>query len=385
MKTMKKKYRLTNQAKLKVVCDSLCDNIELLLDHLELEYDFKDKMVTMCCPIHGGDNPSALNLYHQGDNYRGNWVCRTHHCEKVFKSSVIGFVRGVISNNKYGWSKEGDNFCSFDEAVEFCLSVINQDMKNIKVNKSQIEKKTFAAIISKVKNHTKEIIANKITKSQVRQSLSYPCDYFLSRGFSNAILDKYDVGTCIRVGKEMYERCVVPIYDQDNKYLVGCSGRSIFEKCTNCACYHNPKDECPDEDGKWKYPKWKHSNSFKSQNHLYNFWFAKNHILNLSTVVLVESPGNVWRLEEAGIHNSVAMFGCSLSDRQKILIDSSGAMNIIILTDNDAAGQLAAKEIKNKCSNTYNIYQPTFDRNDIACMSIQEVKDLINPIMDKIL
>ena len=35
---MTKKSRLNDQAKLKVVCDELCDNIEELFDHFYLEY-----------------------------------------------------------------------------------------------------------------------------------------------------------------------------------------------------------------------------------------------------------------------------------------------------------------------------------------------------------
>ncbi|NDC95151.1 hypothetical protein EB077_07590, partial [bacterium] len=116
MKTMRKS-RLNNQDKLKVVCDDLCNNISDLLDVLDLKYSINAKMVSMCCPIHGGDNPSAINLYYTGDYYRGNWKCRTHNCEEIFKGSIIGFVRGVISSQKYGWAKDGDEACSFDEAV----------------------------------------------------------------------------------------------------------------------------------------------------------------------------------------------------------------------------------------------------------------------------
>ncbi|NDD84895.1 hypothetical protein EBZ38_11590, partial [bacterium] len=113
-----RKSRLNNQDKLKVVCDDLCNNISDLLDVLDLKYSINAKMVSMCCPIHGGDNPSAINLYYTGDYYRGNWKCRTHNCEEIFKGSIIGFVRGVISSQKYGWAKDGDEACSFDEAVD---------------------------------------------------------------------------------------------------------------------------------------------------------------------------------------------------------------------------------------------------------------------------
>ena len=59
---MTKKSPLNDQAKLKVLCDDLCDNIEDLLEHFELDYKDHGKMISMACPIHEGDNESALNL-----------------------------------------------------------------------------------------------------------------------------------------------------------------------------------------------------------------------------------------------------------------------------------------------------------------------------------
>jgi DNA primase len=183
----------------------------------------------------------------------------------------------------------------------------------------------------------------------------------------------------------MFNRIVVPIYDNDYKYMVGCTGRSIFEKCSKCSAYHSDNNECPTKDKSWMYPKWKHSLDFKSQNYLYNFWFAKEHILKTSTAILVESPGNVWRLEENEIHNSVAIFGSSLSDRQKILLDSSGAMNLVILTDNDDAGHKAAQQIKTKCQNTYRIFIPKISKPDVGEMTKEEIKNEITDYLESIL
>jgi 5S rRNA maturation endonuclease (ribonuclease M5) len=80
----------------------------------------------------------------------------------------------------------------------------------------------------------------------------------------------------------------------------------------------------------------------------------------------------------------VAIFGSSLSDKQKILMDGSGAMNIIVLTDNDDAGHKAYEQILDKCSKTYKVYRPNFDSNDIGCMSTIEVSNILNPILEKI-
>lgn len=380
---MKKSSRSVDQSKLKILCDIACDDIDSLLEFFNIEFKNNGKMITMSCPIHGGDNPSAINLYPEGDTYRGNWKCRTHNCEKYFKSSIIGFVRGVLSHQKYNWEKSGDRFVSFQDALDFLTKFTNKDLSSIKVSNSDRNKQSFTSVINYVNNKESQT-ESKITRNQVIKSLDIPAKYFLDRGYSSEILAKYDVGLCSNPKKPMYCRAVVPIYDNDHKYLIGSSGRSIFPVCKNCKSYHDPEKSCPDDDVKWRYSKWKHSADFKSQNALYNFWFAKEHILNTTTAIIVESPGNVWRLEESGIHNSVGIFGSSLSDRQKVLLDSSGAMNLVILTDNDEAGRKASEQIKEKCQNTYRIYTPNIKASDVGEMSIEEINTEIKPLLEKI-
>ena len=381
---MKKKYPSIDQAKLKILCDDLCDNIETLLDTFGIDYKNNSKMISMSCPIHGGDNPSALNIYPDGDTYRGNWKCRTHNCEQEFKSSIIGFVRGIISHQKYHWSEPGDSSCSFNEALEYIQAFLNKDLNSIKISKTEKEKNNFTNIINYI-NAKAEKCDSRITRNQIIKAINIPAQYYIDRNYKDSTLQKYDVGLCDNPSKPMYQRVVVPIYDNNYEYMVGCTGRSIFEKCTKCSSYHDASNSCPSDDKKWLYPKWKHSADFKSQNYLYNFWFAKDHIYDTGIAVVVESPGNVWRLEENGIHNSVAIFGSSLSDRQKILLDSSGAMTLIVLTDNDEAGKKAAEQIKNKCQNTYRVFIPTISKNDVGEMSTQEINDQIKEYIQRII
>jgi 5S rRNA maturation endonuclease (ribonuclease M5) len=376
-----KKSHSYDQAKLKYVSDALCDNIEELLDTLGIEgYKNLGKLIAMSCPVHGGDNESALNIYHQGDSYRGNWKCRTHQCEETFKGSIIGFIRGCLSHNTYGWVKSGDNICSFKEALDFATAFIREDFSNIKISRKAKEKTAFVNTVKYISDNNQDN-SPKISKDVIRKSLSIPSDYFLNRGFSSLTLNNYDVGDCLAQGKEMHGRAVVPIYDQDFKYMVGCTGRSIYEKCSQCKSYHDPKTNCPTPDSLWKYSKWKHNTGFKTQEHLYNFWIAQHRIKETSCVILVESPGNVWRLSEAGIINAVAVFGSSLSDRQKMILDTSGAMTIITIMDNDEAGQKAAIQIKHKCEKTYNIKNISPSKEDIASMSIEEINNEIKPLI----
>ncbi len=381
-----KQYRSYNQKQLKVVCDRLCDNIDDLLEYLGVSSDIRQngKMLVGRCPIHDGDNTTAFNIYPEGDHYRGNWKCRTHNCEKVFRSSIIGFIRGVLSHKKYGWSKSGDQTVSFQDTVEFVENFLDNKIDDIQINKTEVEKAKFANIISNIIPNSDKMVRT-VKRSHVRKTLQIPAEYFIGRGFSKEILDKYDVGLCTNKTKEMFGRVVAPIYDNDYKYLVGCTARSVWEKCPHCGSYHDPGLSCPSDSDRWKYSKWKHNYEFKSQNHLYNFWFAKQHILESTKVILVESPGNVWRLEEAGIHNSVGMFGSSLSDRQKIILDGSGAMHIIVLTDNDEAGNKAAEAIKDKCKNTYKVTRINISKADVAEMSVKEIEQEIKPKLASII
>ena len=382
-KTMTKSISY-NQDQLKLICDDLCDNIELLFDYLKVEdYRLNNRMYMMKCPIHGGDNTSALNIYHLGDTYRGNWTCRTHGCEKTFKGSIIGFIRGIISVEKYLWSKSGDKICPFEEAIRLSLDFLQKDIKNFKVSSSDIEKKIFSQTIDKIKKQEVEKCSN-ITRETTKNILDIPSTYYVSRGYSEEILIKYDIGLCSRPGKEMSNRVVAPVYCDNHKYVVGCTGRSPYNKCPTCLSFHEETKDCPPKDSLHLHSKWKHNTGFKTQNHLYNYWFAKEHIFEDKIAIIVESPGNVWKLEENGIHNSVALFGCSLSDRQKIILDGSGAMSLIILMDNDEAGKKATDQIQNKCKSTYRIFIPTISKQDIGDMTPEEISQDIKEFIERI-
>jgi 5S rRNA maturation endonuclease (ribonuclease M5) len=375
-----KKSRSYNQQQLKILSDYLCEDIDNLLDNLNVgEYKTFDRMIAMRCPIHGGDNNSACNLYYKGDSYRGNWKCRTHQCEETFKGSIIGFIRGCLSKQN-GWTGPGDPTVSFNDAVEYAINFTKKNPSQIKVSKKEVEKNNFVNIVNNIQTDIRSVDDTpKITRDKIVKNLKIPSDYFISRGFSSEILIKYDVGECLSSEKEMGDRAVVPVYDDTHEHMVGCSGRSIFTQCSKCKSYHNLTKDCPNSDYLWQYSKWKHNKGFKTQEYLYNLWYAKDYIQQNKNVVLVESPGNVWRLEEAGIHNSVALFGSVLQEKQKLLLDISGAMSIYILMDNDDAGKRAAQKIYDKCHKTYNVFYIDIDHSDVADMSVAEVKEIILP------
>jgi 5S rRNA maturation endonuclease (ribonuclease M5) len=252
---------------------------------------------------------------------------------------------------------------------------------NKEVDWAQIEKQKFTSLF---KQKERVIGDTRLTKDDVRSRLVIPSPYFLSRGFSKEILDKYDIGDCHTKGKPMNGRAVITVYDDDNFYMVGSTGRSIYGLCDKCNCYHAGNMGCPEVSLRNIYSKWK--NNFDKSNFLYNQWFAKNEIKKCGSVILVESPGNVLRLEEAGIRNSVAIFGLTLSDTQRFLLNLSGATTIITIFDNDEneAGQKAAATIAEKLKRLYHVINYLPKQNDIAEMPINVVKEEILPILEKV-
>ena len=183
---MTKKSHSTDQNKLKVLCDLMCDNIFDLLDYFDIDYKENGKMISMACPIHDGDNQSAVNIYHEGDTYRGNWKCRTHNCEECFKGSIIGFVRGVLSNRKKNWVKNGDDVVSFKEALDFCTKFVNKDLDDIKICEATKNKKNFTNVIKNISSDKQDKIPT-ISRDSIRSLLEIPSQYYINRGYSSDI------------------------------------------------------------------------------------------------------------------------------------------------------------------------------------------------------
>jgi hypothetical protein len=357
--------------KLKALSDyAVLNHLEDIFQYFDVELTRGNKLMYGSCAVHPSDSRTGFNLYPYGDYIRGNWKCRTKNCHNIFGGNFVGLIKGLLSRKEYGWGKEGDRQASLDEARIFLEEISGQKLDNIKINRSDLEKKKFAHItnIFTPIQHPK----TNITREQVRKSLITPSAYFLKRGFTKLILEEYCIGECLTKGKEMVGRAVIPIFDESGKYLVSCLGRSLNDKCSKCQCYH--VGNCPKEDYRWMYSKWRNSKTLKVEETLFNYWQALPYIKEKKCVNLVESAGNVLRLVESGIKNTVACLSTNLSPLQQHLIDSSGALNVNILMDNDLAGKTAAPILTEQLSRLYttNIYFPS--ANDYADMTVEQVR-----------
>ena len=237
-------YKYKDQAKLNALTDTAVQYIDKIYDYLNTEIEYRNEtFIKSCCFIHGGDNPTALNLYHNGD-IRVHYKCRTHECEEIFGSSLISLIRGGLSRVKYGWNIKGDKEATFNETIEFILDFTQQNFNNLSSRNHSIDgdKLQFASLVNGFMMPEQQ--KTGIDKEFYRSKVEIPATYYLQRGYSIEVLDKYDVGTCTRPNKSLYQRAVVPIYDDNGEVILGFTGRSIFSECSQCKHYHNPDQKC---------------------------------------------------------------------------------------------------------------------------------------------
>jgi DNA primase len=123
---------------------------------------------------------------------------------------------------------------------------------------------------------------------------------------------------------------------------------------------------------------------FNADAYLYNYWNAQEYIKQTGTAIVVEGPGDVWRLEEAGIYNSLALLKAVLSPGQRMVLESSGAINLVIATDMDEAGNKGARSINEQCKHLFNTTRMAYEGNDPGSLTIEQVKETFLPVLEKL-
>lgn len=348
-----------NNNQCNMICDAAAPYIEEIFGELAVEYKTSRKLFIGPCPVHGGDNPTAWNYYPDGETVKGYWRCNTQHCEKKYKPTLIGFVRGVLSYN-------ANRDVGVTAAIEFICKVAKLNPNNIKIDFNKIDQNNFIKDANRL-SLKQQPVSCKIPRDIACASLKIPAQLYLDRGFSAKILTKYDVGLCDNPEREMFNRVVFPVYDDDYEFVIGCSGRSVWNQCSICNLYHNQDDFCPETNlDKLRCAKWRHNKGFCADSYLYNYWFAKKHILQTRRVILVEGPGDVLKLVQSGINNVVGCFGARLTDAQQIILERSGAMEVDLLFDNDDAGKDATERVYDSLKRYYKINILQTEAKDIG-------------------
>lgn len=329
-----------------------CERVEELLESLDIEYKKVNNLFYCSCPIHDGDNETAVNLY-VNDTVTGKaiyWKCNTHGCHLSTpqKPSIFTFVQLTLQ------SKHNEKV-SFLEAKNYIISTLKIDPDNISKYAVDTEKSNFVSTVNVFKKEERESVEKHLTKDYWMRNLQIPSKYYLDRGYSANVLMRHMVGESVK--GYTAGRVLVPILHNDGKIIIGWTARAT-----------SPTEE----------PKWLHSKGLHTKNCLYNYWNAEKFVKENNHLIVVEGPGDVWKLDQAGIYNSVAIFGNSVSESQQWLINTLPIIKITILTDNDAGGDIAEANIRKNCDRLYNIkrIKPADGYKDVGEMPVEEIRKL---------
>lgn len=287
------------------------ENICLILEALDIQYSERYQYIVGRCPIHDGNNDGAFSWHLQMGIYR----CFTKSCQDKWGIDVFGLVRGVRK-------------CDFLTAVGIVEKILSR--KNIVVTKTSISVEENKKWLSK---QEREPVT--YDESLLDRLVYHP--YLETRGFSRKIVEDYQIGVSNSKYGKMSNRLIIPIRNIEG-CLVGFSGRTLFED--------------------WKergVSKWEHSKGFVKSQNLFNIDRASSYIQDSGTAILVEGPFDVLRLEEAGIHNSVALMGRELSNRQVTILMTACATDVVLSLDNDIAGKTGAEKAKSLLSSFFRV------------------------------
>ncbi len=351
--------RKLSTKELKKLSDLIAANIvPILATKFNIEVNDFGDYISCACPVHEGDNPNAFTMNIEIDHpYFGLWKCWTQDCHEEHINTPVGLIRVLLS-------RELEKNISFDETVEYCMNLVETNFEDLNKESGSVKFANKSSGIQKALEKREKNKAKGIPRDLVRNSLKRPAEYYLKRGYSKEVLDQFDVGVCADPNKQMRNRVVAPVYDDDFNCMVGCVGRVMHEN-------YNGR-------------KWINSKDFYAGAWLYGYWLSKDNIRKTQTAVLVEGQGDVWRLWEAGITNVVGMFGSSLTDTQARILETSGAFTLVLLTDNDEAGQKAKKAIKKKCERNFNIVEIDVPTKDVGEMSVDQITKDITPKLQEI-
>jgi len=184
---MIRKPELLNQS-------DILSGLNTILDELGIDYEEDNNCFFMRCPIHDGNKRTAVTIYKNS----GYWSCFTGDCSSKYGHSLFGFIRGCLTAKNTGQHPIYNGTVLAGYTSDFIRSLIN-----------------VGTVAQKEPDYLKgRSIKDKkgqISIDHIRKRLIIPSRYYLERGFSAEVLDRFHVGDCWTKGKPLCGRSVFPI------------------------------------------------------------------------------------------------------------------------------------------------------------------------------
>lgn len=327
-----------SREEIETIKDVANQNIHDVLDALDIDYNDNFKNITAPCPIHDGDRMDAWSWSIR----LGLFQCFSRGCHNKYGKDIYGLVRGVKD-------------CGFYAAVDFVKNVCAGNMPtNAKAAGDVRANKKFVEQINRKK-------VQKKFSDDLLKILTYN-RYLETRGYPKDLVCAYGAGLSPPSKTRMSNRIIFPVRNVDNE-IVGFTGRTILDNWKEL-----------------KIGKWEHNAGFDKEHSLFNINNAAKHIGETGIAILTEGPLDVLRLEQAGIHNGVAIFGRKLHNGQISMLMSAGANHIIIALDADEAGKTGAESALKIAGAFFKVSIVDLKNGDVGDLSVEGAREIFNEI-----
>lgn len=319
-------------------------NLRRIMKRLNFRGDDLGSRLVGCCPIPHSDGmtPNDNRQAFSWDFTRQMWQCFSNQCHQTYGSDIFALIRSAKA-------------CSFQDAVLWVLSVVEQDIDEVKELDSA-EAQKMEQVIRK----RSELVKHRRMENDLMRHLQ-PSTYFLNRGFSDKVIKEFGCGGEWHKSHTYGDdRVIVPIYDPIDGYLIAFTCRLLDDS------HITPKS-----------PKWCHALNFAelrkrssertdeerfyASSVLFNLHRAKDHMGESKTIIIVEGPGDVMRMWEAGLKNTVAVLGTGFGKRHRALLHQVGCCRIISVLDEDEAGQKATNLVEKLCKDYFDFRNVTLE------------------------
>lgn len=314
------------------------------------------------CPVHKGTHNNFRIKYSDSSGTpMFRWNCFSHLCEKDVGSDVFGFIQAMED-------------CSFYESVKFLMNFVGLTPDDVKNNlsyeqiKSRNELTRICSEIERLNCLGVNLERSKnpfLNEDFVKRSLERRNMYFKNRGFSDNVLDIFEVGHCSPPDSAWSyapckSRAVIPIRDENLK-LVGISGRAEVQKV---------------ESGDSKY---RILSGSDKEGTLYGLCYSRPYILERGHVIIVEGFADLWKCWMAGYKNVVAVMGKSITERQLIKLVKYATSAFICFDFDCGRNEENVINIKNTLSSFMSVdYGFISEDNDLGGSTIEEIKNFFS-------
>ena len=292
--------------------------VDIISEYIPLT--LKGKNYFGVCPFHDDHSPSMS-------------VSLDKQIYKCFSCGAAG--------NVFSFVKDYENV-SFLEAVKIVADKIGYNL-NISINKESSKYSKEYEIM----NYVLKFYQNYLnTKDGIKAK-----EYLHKRGLSDEVINKFDIGlapyknnTLSNILSKKYDNALL-----EELSIININGAEIYDSFTDRIVFPiHDLDGHPvaftgrifDNSDRSKYFNSRESKIFKKGQIFYNYHRALPFIKKEKEVIIVEGNMDAIRMDMAGISNTIALMGTSLT-KEHIEILKKLHSNIILMLDNDEAGESA--------------------------------------------